>query len=113
MGNKMIKIIDELEYIKELLANDAPTTEIVEVIDALASQTQNYDAAIFLELTNEGEISINVGGDNKTRAFGFAITYLVDAITDKINLMNSEAEQSIEKQLALDTDVESVSTAQE
>jgi hypothetical protein len=109
----MIKIIDELEYIKELLANDAPTTEIVEVIDALASQTQNYDAAIFLVITEEGNLLINVGGDSETPSFVFAVNYLMDAINDKITTMNNKAEQSIENQLALDTDVESVSTAQE
>lgn len=108
----MIKIIDELEYIKELLANDAPTTEIVEVIDALASQTQNYDAAIFLAITDEGALTINIGGDMESQAFGIAVNYLMDAISDKINSINSEAEKAL-TQLSLDTDIESVSTAEE
>lgn len=108
----MIKIIDELEYIKELLANDAPTIEIVEVIDGLASQTQNYDAGIFLVINNEGELTINIGGDMESQAFGIAVNYLMEAITNKINSINSEAEKAL-NQLSLDTDIESVSTAQE
>jgi hypothetical protein len=116
----MIKNLDGLEHIKELLANDAPTTEIVEVIDILASQTQNFDAAIFLNLTDAGELSISVGGDTTSQCFGLAVNYLLDVINDKINglIIEAESRGDAPEQLSLDdlatvdlSDLETVNVA--
>jgi hypothetical protein len=117
----MIKNLDGLEYIKELLANDAPTTEIVEVIDTLASQTQNFDAAIFLSISDENQLTLNVGGDTTSQCYGIAVIHLLDVIHDKLNNLLLEAEEKdTPQQLSLDdlssvdlSSLERVSTAQE
>ena len=91
----MIKNLDGLHYIKELLEKDAPTTEIVEVIDALVNQTQNFDAAIFFSLTEDFQLSVNAGGDVGTQCYGLAV-HLLDTINEKLNGMVLEAESNDE-----------------
>lgn len=110
----MIRNTDFIEHIKDMLANDAPTTEIAEALDVLSVQSENFDAGIFLVLTDDYELNVKVSGDTTTESYGLAVE-LLDVINKHLEglVLKAAIENSGEVQPALDTDVESVSTAEE
>ena len=110
----MIRNTDLIEHIIDMLANDAPTTEIAEALDVLSLQSENFDAGIFFVLTDDYELNVKVAGDTTTESYGLAVE-LLDVINKHLEglVLKAAIENSGEVQLTLDTDVESVSTAEE
>lgn len=91
----MIRNLDLVNYIKEQLANDAPTTEIFESLDALANQSQNFDAGIFFLLNEESELTVNVAGDVASQSYPLAVR-LLEPLNREIEAMVLEAEARLE-----------------
>lgn len=88
----MIENLNGLKVIKQLLLEDAPTTEIFDVIDILEANTQNFDAAIYLTLSENNTLLLNVSGDKTSECYVIAVIHLFDVINDKLNGLLVEKE---------------------